>query len=80
MSAARTCMHCKRPGGTGPRELRPYGPGGRDVCAECTFNGPPERLEEAARAFGARLLDSGPLVLDSREQVGPRAVRAKGRT
>lgn len=76
----RTCYHCKQPGGTGPRELRPYGPGGADVCAECTFKGPPERLKQAEKVLGARLLHSGPMVLDSREQVGPRpTLRRKGK-
>lgn len=72
-------MHCGRPGGVGPRELRPYGPGGKDVCAECTFNGPPARLEEAAKELGKRLLERGALLLDDREQVGPRPLRVKGK-
>ncbi len=75
---ARYCMHCSRPGGIGPRELRPYGPGGKDVCAECTFKGPPDRLKEAERQLGARLLTSEPLLLDEREQVGPRPIKSKG--
>jgi hypothetical protein len=73
--AERRCVHCKRPGGNGPRELRPYGPGGRDVCAECTFNGPQERLKQAERELGKRLLTSEPLLLDSREEAGPRPYR-----
>jgi hypothetical protein len=76
--SVRTCMHCNRPGGVGARELRPYGPGGRDVCAECTFNGPRERLKEAERQLSARLW-TGELLLDSREQVGPRPIKSKGR-
>ena len=68
----RYCMHCLRRGGSGPRELRPYGPGGRDVCAQCTFQGPPDRREEAERQLSARMLTSKPLVLDNREQAGPR--------
>ena len=72
--AERTCHHCSRPGGTGPRELRPYGPGGVDVCAECTFNGPPERLKQAEQELGKRLLTPGMLILDSEEQVGPRPI------
>ena len=46
----RTCLHCGQPGGEGDRELRPYGPGGADVCAGCVFDGKhPEREAEAAR-------------------------------
>jgi hypothetical protein len=76
----RTCVHCKQLGGKGPRELRPYGPGGADVCAECTFRGPPERLKRASQELGKRLLHNGPLVLDDREQAGPRQVlRKKGK-
>lgn len=75
---SRYCIHCLQPGGIGPRELRPYGPGGRDVCAECTFNGPPERLKQAEQELGKRLMTSGDLVLDAREQVGPRPRSSKG--
>lgn len=75
---ARTCMHCGRPGGPGRRELRPYGPGGKDVCAECTFDGPPSRLAEAEKQLGKRLMTSEPLLLDSREQIGPRPLKSKG--
>lgn len=74
----RTCMYCGLPGGKGPRELRPYGPGGRDVCAECVFNGPPQRKEEAERQLGMRLMHSGTLLLDPSEQVGPRPLVKKG--
>lgn len=74
----RTCMHCKLPGGVGPRELRPYGPGGRDVCAECTFKGPPERLATAKAGLSKRLLATEPLLLDASEQVGPRPLKRKG--
>jgi hypothetical protein len=72
-------MHCKRPGGTGPRELRPYGPGGQDVCAECTLCGPPEREREAKRQLTKALSRPGPLLLDPSEEVGPRPLR-RGRT
>jgi hypothetical protein len=71
-------MHCLQQGGTGPRELRPYGPGGRDVCAECTFKGPPERLKQAEQALAAQLMPNEPLILDPREQVGPRRVKPIG--
>jgi hypothetical protein len=75
---SRYCMYCLRLGGIGKRELRPYGPGGRDVCAGCVFDGPPERLKEAEAQLGARLLTSEPLLLDVTEQVGPRPYRSKG--
>ena len=68
----RYCMHCLQRGGPGPRELRPYGPGGRDVCAQCVLHGPPERQQEAKRQLNARMLTSKPLLLDEREQAGPR--------
>lgn len=71
-AVTRTCMHCKRPGGTGARELRPYGPGGQDVCAECVLDGPPEREQEAKKHLAARLLHPGPSLLDAEEEVGPR--------
>lgn len=77
---SRYCMHCLRPGGTGPRELRPYGPGGKDVCAECVFDGPPARLKEAERQLDARLINDEPLLLDDREQIGPRPLKSKGQT
>jgi hypothetical protein len=48
------------------------------VCAECTFNGPPQRLEQAKRELGKRLLTDEPQVLDAEEQVGPRPLRPKG--
>lgn len=74
--SGRKCHHCKRPGGSGPRELRPYGPVGADVCAECVFNGPPERLKQAETVFRGKLREhlrgAEPLLLDAREQVGPR--------
>jgi len=72
-------MHCGQPGGLGPRELRPYGPGGKDVCAECMFNGPPERLEHAKGVFAAQLAMAGEApILDAREQVGPRPSKPTG--
>lgn len=75
----RRCMHCKKPGGKGPRELRPYGPGGQDVCAECVLNGPPEREREARRQLARKVARPGVLLLDHREQRGPRPLR-RGRT
>ena len=65
-------MYCGRPDGRGPRELRPYGPGGKDVCAECAFDGPPERLEEARRQFVAKLDGAGPGPVVIGESSGPR--------
>lgn len=75
---ARFCMYCLKPGGIGKRELRPYGPGGRDVCAECVFDGPPEREQEAKQQLSMRLLTSEPLLLDSDEQIGPRPISSLG--
>lgn len=60
MSDPRKCYVCKR----GPDsslnergmmrvELRPYGPNGAAVCFECAMK--PERKEETARNFAARL-------------------------
>ena len=74
----RSCVYCGQPGGKGPRELRPYGPDGNDVCAECVFNGPPERLKEAERHLGKCLLHPGTLLLDPKEQIGPRPVKKLG--
>jgi len=68
----RICMHCNQPAGKGPRELRPYGPSGRDVCAECVFKGPPERIAEAKQQLGVKLAQPNTLLLDATEQVGPR--------
>lgn len=65
-------MYCLLPSGAGPRDLRPYGPGGRDVCAECTFNGPPDRLKCAEQELGKRLLTGETLILDDSEGIGPR--------
>jgi hypothetical protein len=48
------------------------------VCADCTFNGPPDRLKQAEQALGARLATSEPLLLDAREQAGPRRLRKLG--
>lgn len=74
----RKCIHCKQPGGKGPRELRPYGPGGADVCAECVL-GNPKREKVAKHQLGQRLLTADPLLLDATEQVGPRPLKARGK-
>lgn len=71
----RSCYHCKQSNGPGPRELRPYGPGGADVCAECVFNGPPERRREAERQFTNKLGAAGDFALlteDGPKRIGPR--------
>lgn len=44
------CHYC----GPTDRELRPYGPGGSDVCFPCA-TATPERETAAQRAFGALL-------------------------
>lgn len=76
----RRCYHCGQPGGDGPRELRPYGPNGSDVCAGCVFgkDAPPERKEMATAALSRQLAVAGPLIIDP--QVGPRPTRKKGDT
>ena len=38
-------------------ELRPYGPGGADICFQCAMS-TPERQQQTSDAFGA-LLDAG---------------------
>jgi len=43
----KTCYYC---GSTG-KELRPYGPGGSDVCFPCAME-TPEREAEAKSIFG----------------------------
>lgn len=73
----RRCMHCKQPGGRGPRELRPYGPNGQDVCAECVLGkgAPGERAATARQQLGRALMAPGPLILDTSEQAGPRPMK-----
>jgi len=51
----KRCYYCNRPDGKGPRELRPYGPGGAYVCAECIM-GDLEKDNAAAKQF-AEMLD-----------------------
>jgi hypothetical protein len=79
--AGRYCVHCKRQGGSGPRELRPYGPDGADVCAECILGpgAPPEREATAKQELGKRHMYPGTLLLDPTEQVGPRPLLKRGR-
>lgn len=77
----RSCSRCRRPGGVGPRELRPYGPGGADVCAECVFGGPYEQLLRIAEEkLAEQLAQPGPLVIDAAEQIGPRSIKPRGKT
>ena len=66
-----SCHYC----GPTDRELRPYGPGGSDVCFPCA-TATPEREAAAQSAFGA-LLDgaeaiSATGVVAIGEQSGPR--------
>lgn len=80
----RKCYKCKQPGGRGPRELRPYGPGGKDLCAECMFGSKgqkpsPKLEEEARRQLLKSLMAPGPLVIDPEEQAGPRSLKSKSR-
>ena len=55
----RKCFYCGKPGGKGPRELRPYGPDGADVCAECVVHGKdPKRTKIAEEQFLKKFNDS----------------------
>lgn len=74
----RKCIHCNQPGGTGPRELRPYGPNGTDVCAECVLGpkAPEARKKLASKALIRQISQPGPLVLDAAEQAGPRPLKS----
>lgn len=66
-----SCYYC----GPTDRELRPYGPGGSDVCFPCA-TATPERDAAAKAAFGA-LLDGAEAISTTGvvaigEQSGPR--------
>lgn len=64
----RACMYC----GSEERELRPYGPGGRDVCHPCAME-TPERKAQTKNAFARQLgMAGGVAVIDASEQAGPR--------
>lgn len=52
------CHYC----GTTEKELRPYGPGGSNVCFQCAF-ATPERERETEAAFGS-LLDANSMIAD----------------
>lgn len=77
----RSCYQCKRPGGVGKRELRPYGPNGSDICAGCVFGeegseANQELLGQARSQLQRQLGNAGEsvIVLDAANQVGPRAL------
>lgn len=64
---ARSCCHC----GSKDEELRPYGPGGRDVCFGCAMSSP-ERKAQTERAFSRQLGMAGPVALiDPEDEAGP---------
>lgn len=67
----RACYKC---GVT--KDLRPYGPGGKDTCFPC-MKATPGAEDEAKRQLGQRFLTPGPLLLDDSEQVGPRPLVKK---
>ena len=78
----RVCYRCRQPGGVGPRELRPYGSNGEDICAMCVFGKDGKtpnkrRLAVAEKKLREQLV--GDTILDHREQVGPRPIKPKGR-
>ncbi len=60
----RQCIHCGEPNGSGARELRPYGPGGSDVCAGCVIDSP-ARLGVAEKQFAKIVGVKGDVVLDA---------------
>lgn len=73
--SARRCCGCDRvedrtlnERGKWTVELRPYGPGGADICVECAF-ATPEAKERTKAAFGA-LLDATEAVSDGPVMLG----------
>ena len=71
MTTPAGCCYC----GTTDRELlRPYGPGGADVCFRCMLE-TPERQNEAKRQFKARLAAGPVAILTDR---GPRKMPGGG--
>ena len=60
----RTCYKC----GTGDRELRPYGPGGVDVCYSCAMS-TTDGIAAAEEQLG-KLLDAAPNL-----ELGPQGPR-----
>lgn len=64
----RHCYKCGKLAGHGKRELRPYGPNGKDVCAGCMFGEggrepDPAVREEAERQIMRRFMEPGPHIL-----------------
>lgn len=58
--SARVCIYCGKPNGPGVRELRPYGPGGSDVCAGCIVGEGGQREKAAKKEFARQLRESTP--------------------
>lgn len=54
----KTCCVCGGSNGTGKAELRPYGPGGADICHGCAFAGP-EMRKSTEKQFKALLDGAG---------------------
>lgn len=73
-----SCYYCKQPNGKGPRELRPYGPGGADVCAGCTM-GDKKRNAAAQKQYGKQLDAAGDVAVMSDLSVPRLADRAARR-
>jgi hypothetical protein len=57
MNGFRFCLYCGKKDGKGPRELRPYGPNGADVCAECVMHNT-DRNDAARLQFQKMLNDA----------------------
>ena len=82
MVGNRKCCKCGRLNGKGKRELRPYGPGGKDVCAGCVFGeedhqANKELLAEAERQFGKHLA-AGDHVIDADAGIAVVTLKPKG--
>lgn len=56
--AKRSCCHCKRT----DRELRPYGPGGADICFPC-MKEDPAREKTAKAELGKAFEAAGPVAV-----------------
>jgi hypothetical protein len=63
------CCHCGCKNGTGPDELRPYGPGGAWVCFRCAML--PKNLGTTETQFRSQLDAAGSVVVIG-EPTGPR--------
>lgn len=67
------CCHC----GPTSRELRPYGPGGADICFPCMKKDP--KREKAARAELGKLFDAaGPVAVLTPRGPKPLGGRRRG--